>query len=279
MAIPIIDDWGKYFSNPHEGLGSSYERIILNQKLHLVCKQYSVTKILETPSFGFTGISGINSLDLARHGYQITLEDHDSTRLKLISKLWDELNLDLTVNLNTDYNSLDYPDEHFEMAWNFSALWFVKSVTLFLSELCRVSSKCIMICVPNQDGLGYRVQMKNINPAQRAMINPDNINPQRITRLMHKQGWHLKHKAYIDCPPWFDIGMTKEDFLASLLKQHTPAPVINPNPHPVTILDYYKGLDPLFVSRMLRLSFVERVAPESFKKYWAHHQYLLFAKD
>jgi hypothetical protein len=25
MAIPIFNDWEKYFANPHEGLGSSYK--------------------------------------------------------------------------------------------------------------------------------------------------------------------------------------------------------------------------------------------------------------
>ena len=37
MAVPIINDWVKYYTNPDEGLGSSYERIVLNQLLDFVC--------------------------------------------------------------------------------------------------------------------------------------------------------------------------------------------------------------------------------------------------
>jgi hypothetical protein len=33
MAIPIINNWQKYYPVAHEGLGSSYERIVLNRLL------------------------------------------------------------------------------------------------------------------------------------------------------------------------------------------------------------------------------------------------------
>ncbi|HPW25001.1 MAG TPA: hypothetical protein PLR70_04240, partial [Candidatus Syntrophosphaera thermopropionivorans] len=80
MAIPIINDWEKFFSNPYEGLGSSYERIVLNDLLFQTVNNYNVHNVLESPSFGFTGISGINLLNLADLGLNITLEDNDLHR-------------------------------------------------------------------------------------------------------------------------------------------------------------------------------------------------------
>lgn len=38
MAIPIINNWRSYFEHGDEGLGSSYERIILNNVLLDVVK-------------------------------------------------------------------------------------------------------------------------------------------------------------------------------------------------------------------------------------------------
>ena len=65
MAIAILDRWRFYFDvNRAEGLGSSYERVVLNRKLDDIRQQYHISTVLEAPAFGFTGLSGINSMDL-----------------------------------------------------------------------------------------------------------------------------------------------------------------------------------------------------------------------
>ncbi|MBT4332585.1 MAG: hypothetical protein HOD64_04840, partial [Candidatus Cloacimonetes bacterium] len=91
MAIPILKNWKRYFTNTDEGLGSSYERIILNNKLNQICKHFDISTVLEAPSFGFTGLSGINSVNLAKDGKQLTLLDNDESRITLIKKIWDDL--------------------------------------------------------------------------------------------------------------------------------------------------------------------------------------------
>ena len=93
MAVPILKMWKHYFEDPDEGMGSSYERIMLNQKIFSVAKLFKVKKILEVPIFGFTGLSGINSLGLALENYDLTLIDHDEDRIEMVKKVWDEFNL------------------------------------------------------------------------------------------------------------------------------------------------------------------------------------------
>ena len=127
MAVPIINDWVKYFTNPDEGLGSSYERIVLNQLLDFVCQTYNIQSALETPCFGFTGISGINLLNLAKQGIKVSLEDHDNERLEKIRELWQELRLHTDIKYNPDYVKLNYPDNQFDLGFNFSALWFTQT--------------------------------------------------------------------------------------------------------------------------------------------------------
>ena len=51
------------------------------------------------------------------------------------------------------------------------------------------------------------------------------------------------------------------------------------NTEPVTILTYYQDEDSEFAEKMFKYSFVERTAPKQFKKYWAHHYYLLFTPE
>jgi len=72
--------------------------------------------------------------------------------------------------------------------------------------------------------------------------------------------------------------MSKEDFLDRKLGIRLPQ-VKRPAPAskaPLCIMDHYLGKDPGFPQRMRKLSFVERTAPQAFKRIWAHHFYMLF---
>lgn len=277
MAIPIIKDWDKYFSNPHEGMGSSYERIILNKLLFRIADEYGILSALETPAFGFTGLSGINLLGLAKQGISISLEDHDEARLEKIKALWQNLAQNLQICVNKDYSKLDYPTNSFDLGFNFSALWFVADLRAFLSELSRCCKKAILLCVPNRSGLGYKMQIQDYTADKFPDLHPENIDPALVRFLMKKNGWYLKEKGFIDCPPWPDIGMNKELWLNKVLGKKTPESATPTKP--VSILPYYQGSDPDFERRMLSLSFIESFAPDIFKQIWAHHYFMLFLPD
>jgi len=102
MAIPILKNWKRYFTNIDEGLGSSYERIVLNNKLETICKHFNISSVLEAPSFGFTGLSGINSMGLAKDGKKITLLDNDKERIELIEKVWEEMGISLKIEYSKE---------------------------------------------------------------------------------------------------------------------------------------------------------------------------------
>lgn len=278
MAIPIINSWQNYYPIAHEGLGSSYERIVLNRLLLNLKARFAFSKILESPCFGFTGITGINLVALAQAGCKVHLEDNDAARLQLIQSSWQELGLPFESKLNQDFSKLDYGDKAFDFAFNFSAIWFVQSLPGFISELCRVVKSAILICVPNQDGIGFKGQLKGYSTELYPQLKPEYIDPFSIIYLMQRHGWQLIEQDYIDCPPWPDIGMSKEDFAKSIFKQsqlsenHTEVKAETA----LSILPYYKGEDPDFAARMLRFYPFEKLAPRCFKRYWAHHKYLLF---
>ncbi len=282
MAIPIINDWARYFSDPHEGLGSSYERIVINDVLLDVASRHGVKTALESPSFGFTGLSGINLLGLADAGVNVTLEDDDPGRLELVSALWARLGRPLTAVLNPDFLRLNHADSAFDLSFSFSALWFTPALKPWLEELSRVTAKVIFISVPNRDGLGYRMQVKDYDPATYPQLRLANIDPPSITAILKGLGWELAASDYFDCPPWPDIGMTKEDLLRNWFPRSRlltrPAKAKVDAGKRVTILDLYEGRDPGFARRMRRYNWLERFAPRCFKRIWAHHYYLVFTR-
>ncbi|MBT3168618.1 MAG: methyltransferase domain-containing protein [Candidatus Cloacimonetes bacterium] len=273
MAIPILKTWKNYFSNYDEGLGSSYERIILNNKIVEICAKFRVKSVLEAPSFGFTGLSGINSLQLAKSGCEITLFDHDKERIELIKSIWNEVNYPLKIEFSKNYNSLPFTDNHFDFSWNFSALWFVDNLQKFLSELTRTTEKAILICVPNRTGIGYLSQKFLGKQDLKKLLKEKNILPKNIQNEMHKLNWELVETNYIDVPWWPDIGMPKDKFakilkLDWLLKKEKRKPI--------SIMDFYKNKDNEFPEKMMKHFWFEKFAPKIIKKIWAHHKYFLF---
>lgn len=280
MAVPILKMWKHYFENPDEGMGSSYERIMLNEKLFSVAKLFKVKKILEAPIFGFTGLSGINSLGLALENYELTLIDHDENRIEMVKDIWNDFDLHPEILFSKDYDKLDFEDRYFDMSWNFSALWFVKNIDLFLEELTRVTDKVIFLSVPNQSGIGYLTQKYSGREDMKKYLIEKNIIPKNVKQIMKELGWVLIDHKFIDCPPWPDIGMAKEDFLKKFhlgfLNQFLPKK--EKDKDILSILKYYRGQDKDFKANMLKLSELEKRAPYFFKKFWSHHQYMIFIR-
>ncbi len=65
MSIPQ-PTWQHYLTDYNEGLGLVYERFVLNDFLLCLKGQYGFASVLEAPLFGMAGVSGINSVALAR---------------------------------------------------------------------------------------------------------------------------------------------------------------------------------------------------------------------
>jgi len=278
MAIAILKSWQSYFDvDRDEGLGSSYERVILNRVLENLCKRYAVETVLEAPCFGFTGLSGINSLGLAKAGVSVSLLDHDQERLKRIRAVWSEVGQQVKAQYVPDYDTVPFASRAFDMSWNFAAMWFVADLSHFAAELTRVTSKVIVIGVPNRTGLGYWLEKLAAGVDVGAVVREENIVPRNIVRAMARCGWKLVSYEYIDAPPWPDIGMKKEDFLRFFrLDRWFASRPSAELPRARTVMDYYTGADPGFEREMLRYAWWERLAPRPIKFFWAHHRMLRF---
>ena len=279
-ALPILDTWKDYFLvDRNEGLGSSYERIMLNRKLSELYARYGFRTALEAPSFGFTGLSGINSLWLAKqHGVAVTVLDTDRERLDLIQGVWQEAGLTMQPVYAANFRTLPCGDRSMDFSWNFAALWFVENLELFFNELTRVTRQVILIAVPNRHGLGYQLRKYLAQGEFAKRLNEAYIAPDAIIAHMRQRQWKLVAWDYIDIPSWPDIAMKKEDFLQLLhaawllrLFQKKSGP-----PARYAIMDYYTGKRPDFEAEMLQHAWVEKYAPRWVKYFWAHHKYFVF---
>ena len=148
----IDNNWKQYFEDFYEGLGTTYERFILHQYFEKIKEAYSIENVLEVPSFGMTGISGINSMWWSLHGPRATIVDDNAERIEQIKKVWKETGLKADLVLqNNSHTTLPFSDKSFDLSWNFAALHSVSDFQQFFAELIRVTKKVIFICAPNEN--------------------------------------------------------------------------------------------------------------------------------
>src|SRR5260370_8191134 len=110
--------WQKNLSDYNEGLGVVYERIVLNAYLLGLKQKYGVETVLEAPLYGMAGVSGINSVPLARAGCRVTLMDSIPARLAGGQRIWGELGLGAQATFvgAADFNRLPFEHRPFDLA-------------------------------------------------------------------------------------------------------------------------------------------------------------------
>ncbi|MFO7985000.1 MAG: class I SAM-dependent methyltransferase [Desulfatiglandaceae bacterium] len=270
----IQNNWEKYFMTRHEGLGTTYERFVLHGYFRRIKARYNVKKVLESPVFGMTGISGINSLWWAVQGAQVTLVDHHRERLNAAKRVWHEMALNARFVYDSGaYAHLPFEDGEFDMAWNFAAL-NVKPHAL-LEELARVAGKVIFICLPNRFN-PFSVIRKGFLKKSKSFENPG-MRSESIENGLAALGWQIREKGYFDVPPWPDIAMSKADFCGKMgLSRYAKRLERKITPeNRLCVLDYYNGRKKWMKEMILKYAFLEN-SPELLKRVWAHHRYYLF---
>ncbi len=275
--LPVLDTWEDYFSNPDEGLGTTYERFLLHGIFSMIAEQADIETILEVPAFGMTGISGINSIWWAKQGKRVTIVDDNEQRVELIRKTWQKINLPAEV-LCHNPEELPFPPGAFDLVWNFAALWFVKDLERFANRVKQTAGKVILICVPNTRGLGYLLRKKYAVDVPQ--IHLSHIQPKTVKRAFSGEGWQLWKQGIFDVPPWPDIPMKKEDLLARLklnwVAKRLVAKRKNETGHSGwCILDFFSGKNPGMEGEILRYGMLEH-APRCIKNFWGHHRYFIF---
>ena len=221
-----------------------------------------------------TGISGINSLWWAKHGAGVTIVDDNARRLSHIKRAWEQAGCKADFIYQESWLSLPLENDAVDLSWNFAALWWLNDLVPIFAELARISRKAILICVPNNNGVGLRAR-KIFDKESVAKLKIGHIDPIRIKSALSVLGWGVRDEGLFDIPPWPDIAMKKEDLLRKLKMGWLASRLAPKESSTVSILDYYKDAAPSLEDQVLKYAFLEK-APRFFRSIWAHHRYFLF---
>lgn len=271
------ENWKEFFYMESEGLGTLYERVILHRYFRYLIENYRLKKVLECPSFGMTGFSGINSWFFSKAGLEVYVADNDVQRIRLSQKVWRKARLESKFLKIEDYEDLPFEDEEFDLVWNFAALWYLKHERIenVLNELARVSREVIFISIPNKN-IFYFLRKKFDKEAFN-YVNEVLINRKSTENIMRKEfskyGFNLVEKGYFDTPPWPDFAVRINELIP-----YRNAEKNAEESKDVKLPEYYEYLNnPVIEKNVLKYSFLEN-SPRFFKSLWSHHVYWIFER-
>ncbi|MBI3732360.1 MAG: class I SAM-dependent methyltransferase [Chloroflexi bacterium] len=274
--------WRRYLHDYNEGLGVVYERLVLNDYLLSLKAKYGVETVLEAPLYGMAGVSGINSVALARAGCAVTLLDEDAERLEGVKRIWHELNLDGQVNIlrQTDFGSLPFDDGRFDLAWCWAALWYVRDAERLLAEMARVSRWLVFVAMPNRIQVGYLLRKFVLEPGFFKGVDESWADIRRVTSVLTRLGLKAADEGVMDVPPWPDTVMPAGQVLQRLgVRSKRIAGRFEGSGWQWSTMDYYLGRRPELKAMIERYMFLERLPlPRRLKTLWAHHCYVLARK-
>jgi hypothetical protein len=281
--------WERYLTDYNEGLGLVYERFVLNDFLLALQQEHGIETVLEAPLFGMAGVSGINSVALAQAGAGVTLVDDHAGRLAAVERIWGELGLAVQLVHHTEWEQLPFPDNAFDLAWNWAALWHLSGSSAggagrpeaLLRELARVSRRVVFVAMPNRVQVGYLLR--------KVLLERDFVNHVdeawadigRVRRVLEGAGVRIARQGVLDVPPWPDTVMPASEVLKRLgIKSKRLEGQFSGDSWQWSTMAYYLGQQPDLYDRVMRYAWLDRVPiPWRLKVVWAHHRYIVGVKE
>jgi len=269
--------------NYDEGLGTVYERFMLNHYFERLMDSYVIRNCLEVPIYGMTGLTGINSVYLAKKGCNLMLVDTKKENILEAEKLWKSIPVKggYDTLLHEDLSKLPFINNSFDLVWNFAALWHVKNAGLLLNEMARVSSNLVLIFVPNKKQPGYPLRKYVLDSNFFTTIDESWIDLNRITKQLKLQGMRVIDEGLIDIPFWPDTAVPiKRLFKKRDVNEEKSDKGMSKGFWRWDIMSYYRGNNPQLKDKIEKFSFLEkRSIPRQLKTLWAHHLYGLYSKN
>lgn len=277
MEQPV---WRRYLTDYNEGLGLVYERFVLNDFLGRLVDEYGIASVLEAPLYGMAGVSGINSVALARRAIPVTLVDDTPERLQGVQRIWGEdlqLPVSLAVVSPLAWGSLPFADRSFDLAWHWAGLWYISRPERLLAELARVSRKLVFVAMPNRLQVGYWMRKLVIDRPFFLTHDENWTEMARIRRVLEAQGVEIVEEGVLDVPPWPDTVMPANEVLKRLgIRSTTLEAQFTGDGWQWNTMNYYLGQEPDLYARVIRYAWLDRAPlPWQVKAIWAHHRYLV----
>ena len=269
--------WRKNLTDYNEGLGLVYERLMLNDFLEALRKKHGIDSVLEAPVYGMAGVSGINSVLLARNGARVTLVDDNAERLAGIQRIWSELELDATFTQLDPITELPFENKIFDLAWNWAALWYLPDPERLIGEMVRVSRNLVFIAMPNRAQVGYLMRKYVLEKDFVRYVDETWANIGRVKNILRDWDCAIIDEGVLDVPPWPDTVMPAAEVLKRLgIQSQEMQSRFQGDDWQWSSMDYYLGKKPELKAQMERYAFLERAPlPWQIKSVWAHHRYVI----
>lgn len=269
--------WRKNLTDYNEGLGLVYERLMLNDFLEALQRKHNIKSVLEAPIYGMAGVSGINSVILARNGASVTLVDDNAERLDNIKRIWNEIEVKASFFLQSPIANLQFPDRAFDLAWNWAALWYLPDAEKLLGELVRVSRNLVFIAMPNRAQVGYLMRKYVLEKDFVRYVDESWANINRVKTILRDWDCTIIDEGVLDVPPWPDTVMPATEVLKRLgIQSKEMQSRFEGDGWNWSSMDYYSGKRPELKAQMDRYAFLERAPlPWQIKSIWAHHRYVV----
>jgi SAM-dependent methyltransferase len=272
--------WRRYLTDYNEGLGLVYERFVLNGFLEEVRRRYAIGSVLEAPLYGMAGVSGINCVNLARQGVDVTLVDDNAERLAGVQRIWQD-DLHQPVSLvrvdPSGWDALPFPDRSFDMTWQWAGLWYLSEPAPLLRELARLSRRVVFIAMPNNIQVGYWMRKLVIDRDFFAQHDEGWTDITRIRHILEDAGVTIVDEGVIDVPPWPDTVMPASEVLQRLgIRSKKLDEQFSGEGWTWSTMAYYLGQEPELYERVMKYAWLDQAdLPWQLKAIWAHHRYLL----
>jgi SAM-dependent methyltransferase len=248
--------------------------------LTALAQRYHVRSVLEAPLYGMAGVSGINCVALAREGVDVTLVDDNAERLAGVQRIWQE-DLRLPVNLvrvsPSAWGALPLPDNSFDLAWEWAALWHIADPAGLLREMARVSRNLVFVAMPNSLQVGY--WMRKWILEREFFYDHDEAwtSMARIKDALHRAGLTVIEEGVLDVPPWPDTVMPAGEVLQRLgIRNERLQDQFSGDGWSWSTMAYYLGDEPQLRERVMKYAWLDHAClPWQMKAVWAHHRYVL----
>lgn len=256
-----------------EGFGTAYERLVMNKWFEALIERHKIQTVLEFPCDGITGLLGINSLVFARRKCDLTLCNMSVNLLKLTKKVWSSLEeTGANLVLTSEDRPLPFPDDTFDITWNFCMMERYGDPSDLIKEMKRVSRKLVLIMTQNWWNWGTAPHMFYHLYKKRKWDHgyKSYMTFEGIHKVVKANGLEILEQGGIDAPPIIDTWDTPvRGTLQSILTRIRMQWKWKAKAKDSETKD----------SEFLRLfESLEQNLPEWFKRYQAHHLYVLAQK-
>jgi hypothetical protein len=258
-----------------EGIGTVYERVVIDDYFRRLQAERDIRSVLECPADGVTGVPGINSLEFARNGAEVWLANPSQHMLDGAQRVWVQQRLlDRAHFTRCDVDATTFEDDSFDLVWNYCMFERFSDPGPMVAEMKRVSRRYVLIMTQNVYNFGTV-----FHKAYHAMCEQEwdhgvggQMTMGAIRRALLDQGMRLEEEGTVDIPPWLDTwDMPLRGELKKLLaivgrkwewkieSQGQPG-----NGQPPRMVSFVRD--------------IEANLPDWFRRFQAHHLYVLASK-